>query len=77
MDAHSEHLLSQHLLVITEKGLLKRINVPFKALLLVSAGELQENKIYLISGVFTGQDNIMVYVVRGNRYFYYYFIVIG
>lgn len=77
MDAYEEKLFSYHLLVVTEKGVLKRIKTPFKALLLFRAGGLEENKIYLITAIFVANNGIMEYKVKGEQYHYYLFIIIG
>ena len=77
MSLQKDNLPKQYIIIITKEGSLKRLITPFKALLLVSIDEMKENEIYLITSVYTNNENILQYGVRGQYYFYYYFIIMG
>ena len=65
------------ILVVTEKGILKRIKCPFSVRSLIAIDELKENQLYLVHAVILNKDLIMVYFIRGKPYCYYYFIILG
>jgi hypothetical protein len=67
----------ESLLVITEKGVLKRLKTPFKVLLVVGVNHLKGGEIYLVGAVITSAGNIMLYAIDGHSYYYYWFIVLG
>jgi len=67
----------ESILIVTNKGVLKRLKTPFKALLLVAIDELKEDEIYLVTAVIIDQNKVMMYGVRGQNYYYYCFIIIG
>jgi hypothetical protein len=77
MGFEEEDLMAQHLLVITAQGLLKRLQTPFKALVVVSVEQLEGNTIYLVSAVITEENEIMKYRINGRGYHYHYFIIVG
>ena len=72
-----EYFSHESLLFITKKGCLKRLKTPFKALLIVQVGELKENETYLVTHVIMSVEEIMSYTIRGNPYYYFYFIILG
>lgn len=64
------------LLVITEKGVLKRLKTPFKVLLIIGVDSLKAHEMYQVNAVITNAQNIMVYAIGGQCYGYYLFMVL-
>jgi hypothetical protein len=67
----------ESLLIITEKGVLKRLKTPFKVLLIIGVDSLKAHEMYQVNAVITNAQNVMVYAIEGQCYFYYWFIVMG
>lgn len=74
-----EYELFNHewLLIVDEKGVLRRLNCPFRALLLVDVEFFKGNQIYLVTAVVLNQSDEMMYAIKGHVYYYYYFIIIN
>jgi len=66
----------ESILVVTEKGRLKRLKTPFKVILLVELDHLKKDEIYLVSAVITNAQDIMVYAIGAHSYFYYWFVIL-
>lgn len=72
-----DYFTHESLLIITEKGVLKRLKTPFKVLLIIGFNELKVHELYLVDAVITNVHQVLMYAIDGQSYFYYLFIVIG
>lgn len=76
MEKHFFYLDYEGLLVVTNKGTLRRIKTPFKALSLIDVGEILNGEVYVITSVSYGPSGIMVYGFKGQFYYYYFFVIL-
>ena len=61
------------ILIITNDGILKRLFVPFKVVCLVAVSSIQKDDVVVVSAVKISLELILVYVINGKAYYYYYF----
>lgn len=66
----------ESILIITEKGKLKRLKTPFEVKSVATMDDLKENEIYFVDAVITNSQDIMVYAIGWQSYHYYLFIVL-
>lgn len=71
------HVNPDSILVITREGFLKRLKCPFKVILNEPIHALEIDVEYNVQAVYLSNENIMLYVIRGNCYYYFYFIILG
>jgi hypothetical protein len=71
------HVNPDSILVITREGLLKRLKCPFRVVLNESINVLETDVEYNVQAVYLSNENVMLYVIRGNCYYYFYFIILG
>ncbi len=67
----------ESLLVVTDKGVLKRLKTPFKVFLIIGVNRLKGGELYQVDAVITSMEQVMLYAIEGESYFYSWFIVIG
>lgn len=76
MEEEIKNVNPDSLLVVNEKGVLKRLKCPFKGLLIIAVDNLRLDQIYSIQAVLMDQEMIMVYYIQGTPYYYYYFAIL-
>lgn len=64
------------LLIINRKGELQRLDCPFRAIVLLSIGTLQQDSTVTVSQVKVDVKLILVYVINNRAYHYYNFSII-
>jgi hypothetical protein len=67
---------SDSILVITKEGILKRLKCCFKALLIIELSNLRKDEIYSIQAVYYDSNSVLLYVVEGTSYYYFYFEIL-
>ncbi len=81
MNANDYKFLLQYsnplsILIVTNEGKLTELNCPFKIEVIRSVQNLRIGEIKTVLQVKLATNNVLVYVIEGKPYFYYYFNII-
>ena len=64
------------LLVITEKGILVRIDCPFEVKVRIAVDNFKKGENLIVQAVKMDLSYTLVYTVSGKSYYYYHFIIL-
>jgi hypothetical protein len=67
---------SESVLIVDEKGHLKRIRCPFIVLVIVSVGELDKDQEHKVQSVLSDPIGILVYTIKAKNYYYWNFLIL-
>ncbi|MDP2384822.1 MAG: hypothetical protein Q8M29_00490 [Bacteroidota bacterium] len=73
VDDVNSNVNPESILVVTNKGVLKRLRCPFKAILIDECPPLFIYTEYKIQAVLMSGEGLMLFVIEGNKYYYFYF----
>lgn len=66
----------ESLLVVSQEGTLLRLRVPFRVQLISKVPELELLEYYQVQCVKQDSQEIMVYFIKGNAYYYFNFNIL-
>ena len=76
MDDDSIKLSNESILVVNQKGVLKRIKTPFRAIVIIAIGNYNENDVCIVQALYLSKEHLLIYYIKGEAFYYYYFAIL-